>query len=104
MSCNDLTKAVADFRTSYETNVGNDKDTLKRKRVTKYAKAAGYEIVADVSRFARDQIIQETGWRYLQDTGITLIAADRPDAKSRAGVTADGKRYAATAVARMIAA
>jgi hypothetical protein len=25
-------------------------------------------------------IIQETGWRYLKDAGITLIAADSPDA------------------------
>jgi hypothetical protein len=35
----DLTKAIAYFRTSYDTNVGADKDTLKRQReaVSKYA-------------------------------------------------------------------
>ena len=119
MSRKDLTKAVAYFRTSSETNVGQDKDTLKRQReaVTKYAKIGGYEIIAEYSddavrgadpvdqrpgfaailahiagngvrtiivenagRFARDLIIQETGWRFLQGMGITLIAADSPDA------------------------
>jgi DNA invertase Pin-like site-specific DNA recombinase len=37
-------------------------------------------IVEAASRFARDLITQETGWRFLQDAGITLIAADSPDA------------------------
>jgi DNA invertase Pin-like site-specific DNA recombinase len=37
-------------------------------------------IVETVSRFARDLIVQETGWRFLKDAGITLIAADSPDA------------------------
>jgi DNA invertase Pin-like site-specific DNA recombinase len=116
---NDLTKAIAYFRTSSETNVGADKDTQKRQReaVTKYAKGAGYQIIAEYSddgikgadpvdqrpgfaamlahiagngvrhiivenagRFARDLIVQETGWQYLKDMGITLIAADSPDA------------------------
>jgi DNA invertase Pin-like site-specific DNA recombinase len=115
----DLTKAIAYFRTSSETNVGAEKDTLKRQReaVTKYAAAAGYTIIAEYSddgvkgadpvdqrpgfaammqhiagngvrtiivetanRFARDLIVQETGWRYLKDAGITLIAADNPEA------------------------
>lgn len=119
MSNKGLTKAIAYFRTSSATNVGEGKDTLKRQReaVAKFAKAAGYEIVAEhtddavkgsdpvdarpgfaammtriagngvrtiivetASRFARDLIVQETGWRYLRDAGITLIAADSPDA------------------------
>src|SRR5271166_948066 len=29
---------------------------------------------------ARDLITQETGWRFLRDAGIALIAADSPDA------------------------
>ncbi len=37
-------------------------------------------IVETASRFARDLITQETGWRFLRDAGITLIAADSPDA------------------------
>jgi DNA invertase Pin-like site-specific DNA recombinase len=37
-------------------------------------------IVETASRFARDLIVQETGWRMLRDAGITLIAADSPDA------------------------
>ena len=115
----DLVKAIAYFRTSSETNVGADKDSQRRQReaVAKYAKAAGYELIAEYSddgvkgadpvgerpgfadmmkhiagngvrtiivetanRFARDLIVQETGWRFLRDAGITLIAADSPDA------------------------
>ena len=99
-------------------NVGDDKDTLKRQRdaVSTFAKASGYEIIAEysddgakgsdpvdqrpgfaamlkhiasngartiivetASRFARDLITQETGWRFLRDAGVTLIAADAPD-------------------------
>lgn len=118
MSRRELIKAVAYFRTSSETNVGADKDTLKRQResISKFAKSAGYDLIAEysddavkgsdpvdtrpgfaamldhvagngvrtiivetASRFARDLIVQETGWRMLTDAGITLIAADSPD-------------------------
>jgi DNA invertase Pin-like site-specific DNA recombinase len=37
-------------------------------------------LVETASRFARDLITQETGWRFLRDAGITLIAADSPEA------------------------
>jgi DNA invertase Pin-like site-specific DNA recombinase len=37
-------------------------------------------IVETANRFARELIVQETGWRYLRDAGINLIAADSPDA------------------------
>ena len=112
------TKAVAYFRTSSATNVGPDKDSLKRQRqaVEAYARSGSYEIVEEfydaavsgaddinerpgfaamlqrilgngvrtivvetASRFARDLIVQETGWRFLRDAGVTLIAADSPD-------------------------
>jgi len=36
-------------------------------------------IVETANRFARDLIVQETGFRRLQDDDITLIAADKPD-------------------------
>jgi DNA invertase Pin-like site-specific DNA recombinase len=36
-------------------------------------------IVETASRFARDLIVQETGYRLLRDAGITLIAVDSPD-------------------------
>jgi DNA invertase Pin-like site-specific DNA recombinase len=36
-------------------------------------------IVETANRFARDLIVQETGWKRLHDEGITLIAADAPD-------------------------
>lgn len=37
-------------------------------------------LVETASRFARDLIVQETGFRMLREAGITLIAADSPDA------------------------
>jgi DNA invertase Pin-like site-specific DNA recombinase len=37
-------------------------------------------VVETASRFARDLIIQETGFAMLRDRGITLIAADSPEA------------------------
>jgi DNA invertase Pin-like site-specific DNA recombinase len=37
-------------------------------------------LVQSAARFARDLITQETGFRYLRDLGITLIAVDDPDA------------------------
>ena len=36
-------------------------------------------IVETASRFARDLIVQETGWRFLQGLGVTLVAADSPN-------------------------
>ena len=36
-------------------------------------------IVETANRFARDLIVQETGFRRLQADGMTLIAADKPD-------------------------
>lgn len=36
-------------------------------------------IVETASRFARDLIVQEVGFRMLQARGITLVAADSPD-------------------------
>ena len=45
----ELSKAVAYFRTSSTTNVGPDKDSLKRQRsaVLTFAKSAGYEIAEE---------------------------------------------------------
>jgi DNA invertase Pin-like site-specific DNA recombinase len=36
-------------------------------------------LVETANRFARDLIVQETGWRFLQGLGVTLIAVDSPD-------------------------
>ena len=49
MKANGLNQAVAYFRTSSETNVGADKDTLDRQRaaIIKFARGAGYEIIAE---------------------------------------------------------
>ena len=37
-------------------------------------------LVETANRFARDLIVQETGWRFLQAKGIELVAVDSPDA------------------------
>lgn len=37
-------------------------------------------LVETANRFARDLIVQETGWRFLQARGIDLVAVDSPEA------------------------
>jgi DNA invertase Pin-like site-specific DNA recombinase len=110
--------ACAYYRTSSQTNVGQDKDSLERQQaavracaqsrglviVHEYYDAAvsgadpvdtrqGFNdmlaymlgngartiIVENASRFARDLIVQETGYQALKAKGIELIAADSPD-------------------------
>src|ERR1700678_452295 len=89
--------ACAYYRTSSATNVGADKDSLKRQQDAVRAFAVGraikivreyYDaavsgadpvIVENASRFARDLIVQETGYQMLKARGIELIAADAPD-------------------------
>lgn len=110
--------ACAYYRTSSATNVGSDKDSLRRQQdavrscaathsleiVREYYDAAvsgadpvdvrpGFNemmaymlsngartiIVENASRFARDLIVQETGYAMLKARGIDLIAADAPD-------------------------
>jgi DNA invertase Pin-like site-specific DNA recombinase len=112
-------KAFAYYRTSSATNVGEERDTLKRQRaaVGAYAAQHGVEVVGEeydaavkgadrledragfvallsriagngvrtilvesAHRFARDLIVQETGWKMLRERGIELIAADSPTA------------------------
>jgi DNA invertase Pin-like site-specific DNA recombinase len=110
--------AVAYYRTSSATNVGADKDSLKRQQdaVRACAASRGLEIVHEyydaavsgadavdtrpgfaemlaymlgngartiivenASRFARDLIVQETGYAALKAKGIELIASDSPE-------------------------
>jgi len=110
--------ACAYYRTSSATNVGADKDSLKRQQDAVRACAAAHSleivheyydaavsgadpvdtrkgfaamlaymlgngartiIVENASRFARDLIVQETGYQALKAKGIELIAADSPD-------------------------
>jgi DNA invertase Pin-like site-specific DNA recombinase len=119
--------ACAYYRTSSATNVGADKDSLKRQQdaVRACAAARGLEIVHEyydaavsgadavdsrkgfsemlsymlgngartiivenASRFARDLIVQETGYQMLKARGIELIAADSPDSFLSDGPTA----------------
>jgi len=39
----------------------------------------GCVLVETASRFARDLVVQETGFAYLRDRGLTLIPVDAPD-------------------------
>jgi DNA invertase Pin-like site-specific DNA recombinase len=110
--------ACAYYRTSSITNVGADKDSLKRQQevVGGFASRNGIEIVHEyydaavsgadpvdtragfnamlaymlgngartilvetANRFARDLIVQETGYHMLKAQGIELIAVDAPD-------------------------
>ena len=110
--------AVAYFRTRSATNVGQDKDSLKRQReaVIAYAKfhklkiveefydpavsgadyiedrpgfsrlldyllgnGAKIILVENASRFARDIMVQETGYQLLRDRGISLMSVDAPE-------------------------
>lgn len=110
--------AVAYYRTSSQTNVGDDKDSLARQQLAVAACAAarglsivreyydaavsgsdpvgdrpGFKdmlaymlgngartvVVENASRFARDLIVQETGYHMLKAHGIELVAADAPD-------------------------
>ena len=113
-----MKKAVAYYRTSSMSNVGEDKDSLKRQQrtVEKYAKENKIEIVfarydagksgatpiekraglaeliqlcqeeqipmilcENASRFARDLIVQETGYQRLKELGIQLTPVDTPE-------------------------
>jgi DNA invertase Pin-like site-specific DNA recombinase len=110
-------QAVAYFRTSSQTNVGQDKDSLARQEsaVRRFAERNDIAIVGEyydaavsgadpvtqregfglmlqritgngvrtilvetANRFARDLMVQETGWKMLQDLGVELIAVDSP--------------------------
>ena len=110
--------AVGYARTSSATNVGNDKDSLKRQiaAIQSYAKSNHIQvvetfydasvkgtdnildrkqfaemlnycsingiktiIVEGVDRFARDLLVQLTGYDYLKKQGIQLIPANAPD-------------------------
>jgi len=111
------TNAVCYYRTSSQTNVGEDKDSLSRQKraCSNYAKCNGFQIaqefyddgtkgkepilerdgfrrllsacqelsinvilVESASRFSRDLVVQEMGYRLLVEMGFTLIAVDNP--------------------------
>ncbi len=57
-------------------------------------------VVENASRFARDVVVQETGYRLLTEQGFTLIAADDPDAFTADTPTQDLVRQILGAVAQ----
>ncbi|RYI27118.1 MAG: recombinase family protein [Acetobacteraceae bacterium] len=57
-------------------------------------------IVENASRFARDLIVQETGFQMLTAAGYTLVAADDPDAFTASTPTQDLIRQVLGAVAQ----
>ena len=58
-------------------------------------------LVESAHRFARDLIVQETGWKMLRERGIELIAADSPNAFLDDGPTANFIRQVLGAVAQL---
>ena len=58
-------------------------------------------MVEPASRFARDLVVQETGWRRLRDQGFELIAADSPHAFLDETLTAVFIRQVLGAVAQL---
>jgi hypothetical protein len=83
---NELTKAVAYFRTSSMTNVDDEKDTLKRQRqaVTAFAKSGGYGIIAEYSdngvKGTKDLPDKDCGWRVVGE-GVGTVRCDERDAQ-----------------------
>lgn len=112
-----MVTAVAYYRTSSATNVGEDKDSRKRQEdaVKAYAAREGIEIVGEyydaavrgsddlldrpgfsalmeyvsgngarmilvetANRFARDVVVQITGYEYLKNLGIFIVPVDAP--------------------------
>lgn len=135
-----MKSAAAYYRTSSQTNVGNDKDSLKRQEdaVRAYAAAHGIKVVREfydaavsgadpvdsrpgfsdmvaymlgngartvlvetANRFARDLIVQETGYKLLKDKGIELIAVDSPESFVSDTPTAEFIRQVLGAVAQL---
>ncbi len=87
-----LTKAVAYLRTSSAGNVGADKDSDKRQRaaIDAYAKAAGYEIVAefyDAAVSGADPVGERPGFAAMLEAllanGARTIIVESPDRFAR---------------------
>jgi DNA invertase Pin-like site-specific DNA recombinase len=84
--------AIAYFRTSSKANVGTDKDSDKRQRaaVEGFAKANGYEIVAefyDAGVSGTDPVAERPGFAAMLDriagNGVRTIIVESPDRFAR---------------------
>jgi len=84
--------AVAYFRTSSATNVGDDKDSQKRQRdaVTRYAKAAGFKIVAeyyDAAVSGDDDLVTRDGFSamldHIEGNGVRTVLIESADRLAR---------------------
>jgi DNA invertase Pin-like site-specific DNA recombinase len=135
-----MKSAAAYYRTSSQTNVGSEKDSLKRQEEAVRAYAHTHDItvvrefydaavsgadpvdsrpgfsemiaymlgngaravlVETANRFARDLIVQETGYKLLKDKGIELIAVDSPESFVSDTPTAEFIRQVLGAVAQL---
>ena len=88
----DKTKAIAYLRTSSASNVGADKDSDKRQRaaITAFAKAYGYELVAeyyDAAVSGADPVVERPGFKAMLDriaaNGVRCIIVESPDRFAR---------------------
>jgi hypothetical protein len=93
-----LTKAIAYFRTSSATNVSEDKDTLKRQRaaVEAFAKAAGYELIAEYRDDAvkgSDPVDQRPGFaamlKHIAGNGVRTIIVETANRFARDLIVAE---------------
>jgi DNA invertase Pin-like site-specific DNA recombinase len=87
-----MVEAVAYLRTSSSTNAGPDKDSDKRQRaaIAAFAKAHGFEIVAefyDAAVSGSDQITERPGFKAMLDriagNGVRVILVESPDRFAR---------------------
>ncbi len=87
-----LTESVAYIRTSSAANVGADKDSDKRQRaaIEAFAKATGYEIVAefyDAAVSGSDPVAERKGFAAMLDriagNGVRTILVESPDRFAR---------------------
>jgi DNA invertase Pin-like site-specific DNA recombinase len=87
-----MVEAVAYLRTSSATNAGPDKDSDKRQRaaIAAFAKAHGFEIVAefyDAAVSGSDQITERPGFKAMLDriagNGVRVILVESPDRFAR---------------------
>src|SRR5208337_5238395 len=96
MARKELIKAIAYFRTSSATNVGEDKDTLKRQRaaVEAFARAAGYELIAEYRDDAvkgSDPVDQRPGFaamlKHIAGNGVRMIIVETANRFARDLIT-----------------
>jgi DNA invertase Pin-like site-specific DNA recombinase len=113
MQNNELIKAVAYFRTSSETNVGEGKDSTKRQReaVQSYARTAGYQVIAEYTDdgvSGADLVDQRPGFaamlKHIAGNGVRTVLVETANRFARDLIVAEtGFRFLKAAGITLIA-